>query len=58
MLLYAISRSNWKPELAEVRPLFKAPRKDGSWFRAELDSPAHAGQFNHPPSTKDEKQKI
>jgi hypothetical protein len=20
-----------------VRPLFKAPREDGSWFRAELD---------------------
>jgi hypothetical protein len=35
--LYAISRSNWSPESAEVRPLFKAPREDGSWFRAELD---------------------
>ena len=30
-------RSNWSPESAEVRPLFKAPREDGSWFRAELD---------------------
>jgi endosialidase-like protein len=35
--LYAISRFNWSPEPAEVRPLFKAPREDGSWFRAELD---------------------
>ena len=35
--LYAISRSNWSPESAEVRPLFKAPREDGSWFHAELD---------------------
>ena len=33
--LNAISRSNWSPESAEVRPL--APREDGSWFRAELD---------------------
>src|SRR5205823_1426184 len=32
--LSAISRSNWSPESAEVRPLFKAPREDGSWFRA------------------------
>jgi hypothetical protein len=36
--LYAISKSNWSPESAEVRPLFKAPREDGSWFRAELES--------------------
>src|SRR5260370_10672477 len=28
--LSAISRSNWSPESAEVRPLFKAPREDGS----------------------------
>ena len=35
--LYAISRSNWSPESAEVRPLFKAPREDGFRFRAELD---------------------
>ena len=33
----AISRSNWSPESAEGRPLFKAPREDGSWFCAELD---------------------
>jgi len=33
----AISRSKWSPESAEVRPLFKAPREDRSWFRAELD---------------------
>ena len=33
--LYAITRSNRNPESAEVRPLFS--RKDGSWFRAELD---------------------
>jgi hypothetical protein len=25
------------PSQAEVRPLFKAPREDGSWFRTELD---------------------
>jgi hypothetical protein len=36
--LYAISRTNWSPESAEMRPLFKTPREDGSWFRAELDS--------------------
>jgi hypothetical protein len=29
--------TDWSPESAEVRPLFKAPREDGSWFRAELD---------------------
>src|SRR5439155_5038878 len=33
----AISRSNWSPESAEVRMLLKAPRRDGSWFRAELE---------------------
>src|SRR5947209_396623 len=33
----AISRSNWSPESAEVRPLFKAPREDGSSFRADLE---------------------
>jgi hypothetical protein len=36
----AISRSNWSPESAEVRPLFKAPREDGSWFPGGL-----TGQF-------------
>ena len=35
--LSAISRSNWSPESAEVRPLLKAPREDGSWFRADLE---------------------
>jgi trimeric autotransporter adhesin len=40
-----------------VRPPFKAPCEDGSWFRAELDSPAHAGQFNNPTSTKKQKMK-
>jgi hypothetical protein len=35
--LNAISRSNWNSESAEVGPLFKVPRKDGSRFRAELD---------------------
>jgi hypothetical protein len=33
----AISRSNWSPESAEVRPLFKAPREDDSSFRADLE---------------------
>ena len=33
----AISRSNRSPESAEVRPLFKAPREGGSWFKRELD---------------------
>src|SRR6266446_4889600 len=28
----AISRSNWSPESAELRPLCKAPREDGSRF--------------------------
>jgi hypothetical protein len=27
----------WRPKSAEVRLLFKAPREDGSRFRAELD---------------------
>jgi hypothetical protein len=35
--LSTISRSNWSPESAEVRPLLKAPRENGSRFRAELD---------------------
>jgi hypothetical protein len=35
--LNAISRFNWSPESAEVRPLFKAAREDGSWFRADLE---------------------
>src|SRR5439155_23615594 len=30
-------RSNWSPESAEVRTLLKAPREDGSRFRADLD---------------------
>ena len=33
----AISRSNWSPESAQVRPLFKAPREDDSLFRADLE---------------------
>jgi hypothetical protein len=33
----AISRSNWSPESAEGRPLFKAPREDDSSFRADLE---------------------
>jgi hypothetical protein len=34
----AISRSNWSPESAEVRPLLqKRLAQGGSWFRAELD---------------------
>src|SRR6266487_6005133 len=33
----AISRSNWSPESAEVRSLFKAPREDDSSFRANLE---------------------
>jgi hypothetical protein len=35
--LSAISRSNWSPESAEGRPLFKAPREDDSSFRADLE---------------------
>ena len=35
--LSAISRSNWSPESAQVRPLFKAPREDDSSFRADLE---------------------
>jgi len=33
----AISRSNWSPESAELRPLCKASLEEGSWFRTELD---------------------
>jgi hypothetical protein len=29
-----------EPDSDEVRPLFKAPREDCSWFRAELDCSA------------------
>jgi len=35
--LSAIARSDWNPSRLEVTPVFKAPREDGSWFRAELD---------------------
>src|SRR5882724_1703763 len=35
--LSAISRFNWSPESAEVRPLLKAPCEDGSWFGADLE---------------------
>src|SRR5438046_6222530 len=48
----AISRSNWSPESAEVRPLFKAPREE--WF------PVLRGtglQLNNPTSTKKENRK-
>ena len=34
--LSAISRSNWSPESAELRPLCKASRENDSWFRSEL----------------------
>jgi hypothetical protein len=49
--LSAISRSNWSPESAEARWLFKAPREDGSWFR--LGTGLQLMQFNNPPSTKE-----
>ena len=35
--LSAISRFNWSPESPEARRLFKAPREDGSSFRADLE---------------------
>jgi len=35
--LSAITSSAWSPEFPEVKALFKAPREDGSRFRAELD---------------------
>jgi hypothetical protein len=35
--LSAISRFTWSPESSEARPLFKAPREDGSSFRADLE---------------------
>jgi hypothetical protein len=35
--LSAISRFTWSPESPEARPLFKAPCKDGSSFRADLE---------------------
>jgi hypothetical protein len=35
--LSAISRFNWSPESPEARPLLKAPREDGSSFRADLE---------------------
>jgi hypothetical protein len=54
--LNAISRSNWSPESAEVRPSFlDAPREDGSWFR--LETGLQLMQFNNPTGTKT-KQKI
>ena len=33
----AISRFTWSPESPEARPLFKAPREDGSSFRVDLE---------------------
>src|SRR6266480_1496730 len=35
--LSAISRFNWSPESTEARPPLKAPREDGSSFRADLE---------------------
>ena len=35
--LGAISRFSWSPESTEARRLFKAPREDDSWFRADLE---------------------
>jgi hypothetical protein len=35
--LSAISRFSWSPESTEARRLFKAPREDDSWFRADLE---------------------
>ena len=35
--LSAISRFSWSPESTEARRLFKAPRGDDSWFRADLE---------------------
>jgi hypothetical protein len=35
--LSAISRFSWSPESPEARPLLKAPREDGSSFRADLE---------------------
>src|SRR4029453_4305181 len=40
----AISRSNWSPESAEVRPLFKAPCEDDSSFRADLEQSTSNGR--------------
>ena len=37
VLLKSISRFNWSPESPEARPLLKAPREDGSSFRADLE---------------------
>jgi len=33
----AISRFTWSPGASDTRPLFKAPREDGSSFRADLE---------------------
>ena len=35
--LSAISRFTWSPEAPEARPPLKAPREDGSSFRADLE---------------------
>ncbi len=48
--LSAISRSNWSPESAEVRLLFKAPR--GGWFLVPLGTGLQFMQFNNSVSTK------
>src|SRR5205823_8361741 len=45
-----ISRSNWKPESAEVRPLFKAP--SWGWFVVPRGTGLQLMQFNNPASTK------
>jgi hypothetical protein len=43
----AISRSNWSPESAEVRLLFRAPREDGSSFRADLEQSTIKSRKNY-----------
>jgi hypothetical protein len=52
----AISRSNWIPESAELRPnLLDAPREDGSWFR--LGTGLRLNAVNNPPKQKYETNK-
>src|SRR5439155_14716827 len=54
--LSEITRSNWSPESSEVRPLFKVPHEDGSWFRAELDCSSSSSTIQ--PQQKYEKKII
>jgi hypothetical protein len=48
--LYAISRFNWSPESAEMRPLFQSASR--GWFLVPRGTGLQLMQFNNSTSTK------